>query len=210
MTQQGAIKSPVGPQAVFCVCCDDDTVNTVAAVTATAQGFFFAGAFGDYITPERRPQFPPSVKAAGECVALIGFDQDAELALRTVDRLNQIFNYRVHVVGVGGTPGESLLLRAMRAGCVEFLERSAVLTELEVALRRFQLVPKVTAAEQNRAGRILAFFGAKGGVGADDAGRAPGHAPGTDTRETDASDRPQASARACGAVPWPAQHAISL
>ena len=154
------------PQAVFCVCCDEDAVNVAAATTAATQGFFFAGAFQDYITPERRPQFPPAVKAAGECVALIGFDKDVELALRTVDRLNQIFNYRVHLVGVGAALNDTLLLRAMRAGCVEFLEAPLASTDLEASLRRFQRIQQVTEAEQNRGGRILAFFGAKGGVGA--------------------------------------------
>ncbi len=165
MSHSVSRSSTGSPQAVFCVCCDEAAVDAAAAATATTKGFFFAGAFHDYITPERRPQFPPSVKAAGECVALIGFDADVELALRTVERLNQIFNYRVYLVGISAHCNESLLLRAMRAGCIEFLQRPLVPAELEGALKRFQQVQKVTEAEHNRSGHILAFFGAKGGVG---------------------------------------------
>ena len=151
--------------AVFCVCADPDVVATAASCSGNVPGFFFAGAFEDYITAERRPQFPSSVKAAGRCVALIDFDRDPELALRTAERLNQIFSFGIRLVAVGRDFDSNLLLRAIRAGCNECLQKPMRTSDFESALTRFLQHTKVTSDGQNRRGKILTFFGAKGGVG---------------------------------------------
>ncbi len=153
------------PYPIFCVCKDPDVINMAASCSNNVQGFFFAGAFADYITAERRPQFPPSVKTAGKCVALIDFDSDPEAALRTAERLNQIFSYGIHLVAVGSDIDSAMLLRAVRAGCVECLRKPMRPAEFEAALNRFLQAMRLTQTEENRNGKILTFFGAKGGVG---------------------------------------------
>lgn len=167
--QEASAPSNIGarrpPQAVFCVCSDPDVVQLAATTTATVPGFLFAGAFGDYITADKRPQFPPSMKAAGACVALVDFDRDAEQALRTVERLNEIFARRIRLVAMGTELPSPLLLRAVRAGCVEILNKPLRADELENALHRFEESVASNAVEKGSTGRVFAFFGAKGGVG---------------------------------------------
>ena len=153
------------PQAVFCVSANQEIMRVVSTACASVAGFFFAGAFDDYITAEKRPQFPQSMKASSACVALIDFDKDPELALKTAERLNQIFPRRISMVAIGTDLPAALLLRAIRIGCVEYLSSPISPDELANALRRFQLFMTVSPQAQSSTGRVLAFFGAKGGVG---------------------------------------------
>ncbi len=150
-------------QAIFCVCTTDDVVR--AAADCSSDGFFFAGAFADYITAERRPHFPPSMKAAAGCVALVDFDKDPQLALQTVERLRQIFLKRISVVIVGTDLHASMLLQAIRLGAVEYLSKPLSRNDLQSSLRRFAENLVLNQPARNSTGRVMAFFGAKGGVG---------------------------------------------
>ncbi len=152
-------------QAVFCVCTSDDVVRVAADCSSDTDGFFFAGAFADYITAEKRPHFPPSMKAAAGCVALVDFDKDPTLALKSVERLRQIFLKRISIVAVGTDVNASLLLQAIRLGCVEYLTKPLHLPDLRSSLKRFQENLVLSQPARNSTGRVMAFFGAKGGVG---------------------------------------------
>ena len=152
-------------QAVFCVCAGEEEIDVAANVAASLTGFFFAGAFRDYITAEKRPQFSQSMKNASSVVALIDFDADPELALKTAERLGQIFLKRICIIGMGAQLDPSLLLRAIRVGCMEFLTKPLSNMELTASLQRFQQFMAVSPQAQSSTGRVLAFFGAKGGVG---------------------------------------------
>ena len=155
-------------QAVFCVCTSDDVVRATADCSSDTDGFFFAGAFADYITAEKRPHFPPTMKAAAGCVALVDFDKrPGELALKSVERLRQIFLKRISIVAVGTDLNANLLLQAIRLGCVEYLGKPV---EHCKELRSFPapVLRKISCCSQparNSTGRVMAFFGAKGGVG---------------------------------------------
>jgi pilus assembly protein CpaE len=152
-------------QAVFCVCTSEDAIDAAASVSSATQGFLFAGAFDDYITAEKRPQFPQAMKTAGSCIALIDFDRDEELALKTVERLGQIFLKRICMIAVGTELNSSLLLRAVRAGCTEYLTKPLNHADLAASFARFKLFMATSPQAQSSTGRVLAFFGAKGGVG---------------------------------------------
>jgi pilus assembly protein CpaE len=152
-------------QAVFSVCMDEGDVNAATSATLKVTGAHFAGEFRDYITADKRPQFSPSLKNAASCVALIDFDRDPELALQTTERLHQIFLKKISIVAVGAEPDAGILLRAMRNGCSEFLTRPLDCIELVNSLSRFQSVMAVDPYAQSGIGRVIAFFGAKGGVG---------------------------------------------
>ncbi len=152
-------------QAVFCVCTDDAVSAMASDAAAEIGGGAFLGEFRDYITAEKRPQFSPLLKNALSCVAIVDFDKDAELALQTAERLQQIFAQRVSIVGVGTLVDAALLLRAMRAGCVEYLSRPVRLAEVSAALHRFQESAAAGLQTQGASGRVLSMFGAKGGVG---------------------------------------------
>jgi pilus assembly protein CpaE len=152
-------------QAVFCVRSGEDVINAAISASSTVPGFFFAGAFDDYITAEKRPQFSQSMKAASSCVAIIDFDKNPELALKTVERLNQIFIKRICIIAVGSELDSAMLLRAVRVGCMEYLTKPLNLTDLTTALGRFKQFMTNSPQSQSSTGRVLAFFGAKGGVG---------------------------------------------
>ncbi len=152
-------------QAVFCVCTSDDVVRAAADCSSDTDAFFFAGAFADYITAEKRPHFPPSMKAAAGCVALVDFDRDPVLALKSVERLREIFLKRISIVAVGTDLNANLLLQAIRLGCVEYLSKPLSLPDLRSSLRRFQDDLVLHQPARNSTGRVMAFFGAKGGVG---------------------------------------------
>jgi pilus assembly protein CpaE len=152
-------------QAVFCVCADEAVVAAATAAAAKIPGAVFAGEFRDYITAEKRPQFAPVLKNATACVALIDFDRDPELALRTTERLQQIFLHRISIVGVAAQLETGLLLRAVRSGCTEFLTKPLDAVDLTASLQRFHTVMAVDPHAQSGVGRVITFFGAKGGVG---------------------------------------------
>jgi len=152
-------------QAVFSVCADATVVeiaNEAALQVADSQ---FAGEFRDYVTADRRPQFSPILKTAASCVALIDFDRDSELALQTTDRLRQLFLNKIFIVGIGAKLDAGILLRAVRNGCTEFLTKPVSLAELTASLNRFHAARTVAPRAQSRIGRVIAIFGAKGGVG---------------------------------------------
>ena len=152
-------------QAIFCVCADEAVMSTAAAAAFTVPGAVFAGEFRDYITVEKRPQFSSLLKAAAACVALIDFDKDPELALETAVRLQQIFFRKISIAAVGSGLDADLLLRAMRSGCTEYMTKPVSVTSLSACLGRFHERMAVSPSAHNSVGRVIALFGAKGGVG---------------------------------------------
>jgi pilus assembly protein CpaE len=153
-------------QAIFSVCADQASVNAITAASLKIPGALFAGEFHDYITAERRPQFAPVLKNAASCVALVDFDRDPELALKTAERLQQIFLKRIDIVGIGAELNAGILLRAVRNGCTEFLTKPISPEDLTASLNRFQAGIAAEPNAPSGIGRVIAIFGAKGGVGA--------------------------------------------
>jgi pilus assembly protein CpaE len=151
--------------AVFCVCASSELVGAVMTAADQVPQAFFAGEFRDYFSGEKRPQFSLPIKQARACLAVVDFDRDVELALKTVERLHEIFSGRVRVIAVARELPAPLLLRAIRAGCSDFLPAPPGATELADAIRRFQQAVVVNPLHQASVGKVVAFFGAKGGVG---------------------------------------------
>jgi pilus assembly protein CpaE len=152
-------------QAIFSVCVDAAGVTAANTAAFKVTGANFVGEFRDYITNDKRPQFSSSLKNAASCVALIDFDRDPELALQTTERLNQIFLKKISIVGIRAQLDAGILLRAVRNGCTEFLTKPIDPADLVAALNRFHTVMAVDPHAQSGIGRVIAFFGAKGGVG---------------------------------------------
>jgi pilus assembly protein CpaE len=153
-------------QAIFSVCADEASVTAVTAAALKVPGAQFAGEFREYISAERRPQFSPLLKNAVSCVALVDFDRDPELALKTAERLQQIFLKKIDIVGIGAELNAGVLLRAMRNGCTEFLTKPLNPADLIASFNRFQAGTAAEPHAQSGIGRVIAIFGAKGGVGA--------------------------------------------
>ena len=164
MKSSSAENNPV-TYAIFTICAEPELLNATLTATEQLPQAFFAGEFRDYFTADRRPQFSHSIKAARACLALVDFDRDVELALKTTERLHQIFGSRIRVIAVARQLPSSLLLRATRVGCSDFLPMPPSTIELADSIRRFQQSIVVNPLAQASVGRVLAFFGAKGGVG---------------------------------------------
>jgi pilus assembly protein CpaE len=131
----------------------------------SVNGATFAGEFQEYITGTRRPQFPALLKDSAVCVALIDCDTDAEAALETMERLQLLLPQKVRLVGMSTGMDAGFLLRAMRAGCNEFLRKPLAGDELTSALKRFQATTIVDTPGTTQMGKAIAFMGTKGGVG---------------------------------------------
>ncbi len=155
-----------GTLAAFTVCADPELGSLMAQAPASVAGLSFAGEFQEYVTAGRRPHFPEEMKQARHAVALIDFDRDAAAAIETTEMLQGLSSPRVICVGVSSQLDSDLLLRAMRAGCSEFLQKPVQEAQLLETIERIQGRLAASAESSSGRGRVLMFFGAKGGVGA--------------------------------------------
>jgi pilus assembly protein CpaE len=151
--------------AVFTVCADSELSKFASSAPAYVSGVQYAGEFQDYITAARRPHFPPVIKQAGSCVAFIDFDLNPGQAIETAEALRNNHSPHVISVGVASKVDADLLLRAMRAGCGEFLEKPVQAVHIQDTLRAIQNRLQASIAAPGRRGQVIAFLGAKGGVG---------------------------------------------
>jgi pilus assembly protein CpaE len=152
-------------QAVFSVCASPDISAAATEACDKLPSSTFAGEFHDYFSADRRPQFPPSMQAATGWVALIDCDGNPELALTTMEQLRTMSLRNLSIVALATQIDTAYLLSAMRAGCNEFLTKPTDPEALRGALIRFRSGHVAETLAPQSAGRIISFFGARGGVG---------------------------------------------
>ncbi len=152
-------------QAVFSVCGSEEVAAAAIEAVSKVEGSEFIGQFQEYISADKRPQFPDSLLNAGGCVALIDCDRDHELALQTMERLQQIFSNNLKLVAITSKTDTEFLMKAMRAGCDDVIHRPVDKGLLESALRRFQKGHVAAAFRSQGTGKVISFYGVKGGVG---------------------------------------------
>jgi len=152
-------------QAIFSVCVSEDVAHAVMAAAGKVSGAEFIGQFQEYLSAEHRPQFPEIIKNAGGCVALIDCDNDRALALETMERLQQTFTHKLKLIAVSTQSDHDFVLRAMRAGCDDVLQRPIDLEHLAATLQRFQRGFIQQASVPKGQGKVISFYDVKGGVG---------------------------------------------
>lgn len=162
--QQSAEQSPA-VLALFAVCGDAEVSSLAAQMPELVSSVVYAGEFGEYITAARRPQFSQTVREAAASVALIDFDRDRAHALETAEILSRLSSPRVTCIGTSSHLDTDLLLRAMRAGCGEFLQKPVAAEKLQEVLERLQTRVATGLRSAAPGGRVLTLFGVKGGVG---------------------------------------------
>ena len=118
-----------------------------------------------YISAEKRPPFPPLVKSAHVCVAIIDFDKDIDQAIDAAAYLQEVYSGRAALIARSASQDHEVLLRAMRAGCNDFIGGEFDGTTFAQTLVRLNLQWTTKAARNSTRGSVLTFFGAKGGVG---------------------------------------------
>jgi pilus assembly protein CpaE len=143
----------------------NETSGLVLEGVAAVSGAEFIGQFQEYITTEKRPKFPDLMSEVAGSVALIECDLDPERALETMERLQQSFPHKLNLVAVSSKADPEFLVRAMRAGCRDFLASPLDVELLKAALKRFQLGNGVAAPGSRGLGRVVSIYGVKGGVG---------------------------------------------
>jgi pilus assembly protein CpaE len=118
-----------------------------------------------YISAERRPAFSSQVKAAHSCIAVIDFDKDVDQAIVTAAYLQVLYGGRAALIAMSSSQDADLMLRAMRAGCTEFIGGDVDHAVFGETLTRLFLQWSTTTTRATPRGSILTFIGAKGGVG---------------------------------------------
>jgi pilus assembly protein CpaE len=121
--------------------------------------------YENYFSTARLPALTQRAIEAQGCIAVVDFDTDPELALETAECLRQSFYHKIAILALSATTDPDLLLRAMRAGYSEFLLNPFDSEEFTDALARLDQRWSSTIGRPLNSGKILSFFGAKGGVG---------------------------------------------
>jgi pilus assembly protein CpaE len=118
-----------------------------------------------YISAAKRPPLSQAIKSSPACIAVIDFDKDIEHASAAAVYIQGLFAGKATIVAMSASRDPDILLRAMRAGCSEFIgEEFDENVFTEMLIRLYQHWSSRTAQNAGL-GEIVTFFGAKGGVG---------------------------------------------
>lgn len=137
-------------------------------IAACASGMLWAVNRADcdgYISADKRAPFSPAVKFSQYCIAVIDFDQDLHQAIDAAAYIQQVFSGKAALVALSTVQDRETLLRAMRAGCNDFLSGEFSEATFMETLNRLNQQWTSKAARNSARGSVLTFFGAKGGVG---------------------------------------------
>jgi pilus assembly protein CpaE len=151
--------------AVLTVHVDQQTIDQIRQSTADMAWAQVQCDFENYFSIAKRPHLPQQVIDSPACIAVIDFDEDPELALETAECLRQRLHQKVAIVALSSATDPDLLVRAMRAGCSEFLGKPFDSDEFTDMLTRLDQRWTASIGGPQNSGKILSFFGAKGGVG---------------------------------------------
>jgi pilus assembly protein CpaE len=122
-----------------------DTVEKICQTSSHQPWTLVPVDYENYFSTAKLPPLTQRAIQAQACIAVVDFDNDPELALQTAECLRQSFYHKIAILALSSTADPDLLLRAMRAGYSEFLAKPI--------------------GRPPNSGKILSFFGAKGGVG---------------------------------------------
>ncbi len=150
---------------VLMVCVDPVVAGQVLDAAEDRNWAVTEATFDRYMSAKRRPHFGEHLKSTDACVAIVDFDQDAEQAIQATAYLQQVFAGKIVLVALSASSDQHLMLQAMRAGCTEFLTRPFDEAMFDAACARFEEQFSTRSAKLGASGSVVAFFGAKGGVG---------------------------------------------
>lgn len=118
-----------------------------------------------YISAEKRPPFPQSVRTSQVCVGVVDFDRDIDQAIETAAYLQELYPGKAALIAHSTSEDHQILLRAMRAGCNDFIGGEFNEATFLESLNRINESWTTKSAHNAALGSVLTFFGAKGGVG---------------------------------------------
>ena len=127
----------------------------------------FQGEFPEYERVIANPCTAERSQQGGCLVWVIDFDKNEELAAEATTSLQGLSQGRSASIALSERSQPDVILRAMRAGCSEYLEKPLRSAQLLDAIARQRA--RWLASEDlrgSRLGRVLAFIGVRGGAGA--------------------------------------------
>jgi len=158
--------NPDGLQvALLTVNVDQETADRISQSASHVPWALVHVNYENYFSTTKLPALTQRAIDAQACVAVVDFDKDPELALETAEFLRQSFYHKIAILALSSTADPDLLLRAMRAGYSEFLAKPFDSDEFTDTLTRLDQRWSATIGRPQNSGKILSFFGAKGGVG---------------------------------------------
>lgn len=152
--------------AVATVGLDADTVAVVRQVIGD-QKWIFAGEFAEFDRVIADPRIAGHGQARESLVWIIDFDKDEELAAQAASALQGLPQGHIASIALSAHASPALILRAMRSGCSEYLEKPRLAEQLvdSVARQRARWTTSANSRKE-RSGTVLAFVGVRGGAGA--------------------------------------------
>jgi pilus assembly protein CpaE len=151
--------------ALLTVNVDKATIISLSDVAARMPWTIVQSDFDYYFSVDKRPYFSQKAIDAEACLAIVDFDSDPDLALETVAFLSGSFYHKIAIVALSSTSDPDLVLHSMRAGCNDFLEKPLDTATFANTLNRLDTLWSTIVAHPLDSGKIVSFFGAKGGVG---------------------------------------------
>jgi pilus assembly protein CpaE len=153
------------PVAVLTVKLAPEVVEQIRRCAAELPWALVPVDFENYFSIGNRPPLTQRAIDADACIAIIDFDQDCELALATAEFLRQSFYHKIAIMAYSSATDPDLLLQAVRAGCSEFLGKPFDADLFSDTLIRLDHRWATHVPLSRNSGKIISFFGAKGGVG---------------------------------------------
>ena len=150
--------------ALLTVHVDPETVERIRQTASDMPWELVPVDYENYFSAAKLPPLTQRSINTQACVAVVDFDGDAEQALETATFLRSSY-HNIGILALSLTTDPDLLLRAMRAGYSEFLGKPFHSDEFTDTLMRLGQRWATTVVRPRSSGKILSFFGAKGGVG---------------------------------------------
>src|ERR1700761_7782929 len=151
--------------AVLTVHVDPGTVEQICQAASRMGWTLVPVNYENFFSTARLSSLTQRAIDAHACIAVVDFDEDPRLALQTAECLRQSFFHKIAILAFSSTNDPDLLLRAMRAGYSGFLARPFDSGQFLETLEEFDHRWSTTISRPQNSGKILSFFGAKGGVG---------------------------------------------
>jgi len=151
--------------SLLTVCVDQDGAERLEQATEQQRWNVTYESMSEYVSAQRRPAISLESKNANGVLAVVDFDRDAQAAQETAAFLQQIFFGKIFIAALASRHDSDLLLKAMRAGCNEVLRKPIDAGQLTETLDRQNKHWLATMGHGRSAGKVLSFFGCKGGVG---------------------------------------------
>jgi pilus assembly protein CpaE len=151
--------------ALITVGLEPSLADEIAESTSTMMWAVHRADCDGYISAEKRPPFPSLVKTSNLCIAIIDFDKDIDQAIEAAAYIQELYSGRAALVAHASSQDHEILLRAMRAGCNDFIGEVFDAATFAETLSRLDQQWATKSARTAARGSVLTFLGSKGGVG---------------------------------------------